>query len=518
MILRKPYAFLIKHFKAINLILLLTILYALNRVLSLNSFVKDYLNTGIYNITLTPVSTYLNKYLYFTLIITILIAGLLVFLLRRKDKPFISYVYILAVAIITLILSFYIYNYFTYTATKEFNRQMVSLIKDLTLIVSLFYYPSIFILIIRTLGIDLKNFGFHQDKEFIELDEKDREEVEVEVGFDKQKYIRILKNKIRYTKYFILEHILLISLIFGVVILIAGYNFYRYFYVENKIYSQNQTFTSNYFKMKVNHAYLTDKDYTGNTISEKNRFFIIIELDIENQISDRTFDASKLFLYVDEDYYLPTTRYNNSFSDLGILYEKDKTFSYQENQSIILIYEVDKPDDNANFLLKYQDTVSKDKKLIRIKIKIQDISTLKERDTKLLTEEMTVPINNATSYTFSLTQYEITDSKKYTYESCYLYNCPIYEKLLTAENDKTLLFLKVDTDSIQDYLSFLKKYAKIRYIIGENTYTEKISLKISKYRGNYVYLEVSNKIKEASKVEIVYTIRTYQYIYQIKGD
>ena len=37
------------------------------------------------------------------------------------------------------------------------------------------------ILLIRTLGIDLKNFGFQEDKEFMEISEADREEVEVNI-------------------------------------------------------------------------------------------------------------------------------------------------------------------------------------------------------------------------------------------------------------------------------------------------------------------------------------------------
>lgn len=518
MIFRKPYAFLMKHFKLINLVLLFSILYSLNKVLNLHSFVKDYLNTGIYNVTLTPISNFINKYVYLILVITIIISGILFYLLKRKEKPFTTYAYILAVAFITLILSIYINNYFIYTATKTFNKQMVSLIRDLTLINSFLYYPSILILIIRALGIDLKNFGFYQDKEFIEINENDREEVEVEVTFDKHKYIRLFKNKLRYTKYFILEHVVPISIIFGLVVIFAGFNFYHYLYVENKIYKQNESFTSNYFKMNVNHAYLTDKDYVGNVVSSENRFFIMIELDIENQISDRTFDASRMFLYVDDKYYLPTTRYNNSFSDLGTLYEKDKEFPYRETRKVVLVYEVEKPEENANFLLKYQDIVSKDKKLIRVKVKIQDISSLKEKDSKRLTEELTVPINEQTSYTFALSNFEITDIKTYTTESCSGYYCPIIEKIVESSNNKTLVYAKVNTESIRNYLSFLKKYGKIRYKVGDKTYTENISFKITNYRGSHIYLEVSNLIKEASNIELVFTVRTYQYIYKIKGE
>jgi len=518
MILRKPYAFLIKHFKAINLCLLLATILCLYKILSLYSFVKDYLNLGIYNLTLYPIASYINSYLYISLILILIISCILIFLLKKKDKPFITYVYIAILALVTTILMLYVNNYFTYTAVKEFNRQMVLLIRDLVLINSLFYYPIIFILIIRSLGIDLKKFGFYEDEAFISAGEEDREEFELDVAFNKERYIRIIKNKIRYTKYFFLEHKLPITLIIVIMVLMSGYNFYKYLYVENKIYTQNETFTSNYYKIKINNSYLTDKDYTGNIVSSKNRYFIIIDADITNIAADRSFDATKLFLYIDEDYYLPTSRFNKSFSDMGTAYDKDKIIPYGQTQNFILIYEIEKPKKDANFLLKYQEVYSENKKLVRVKIKVLDISAFKEKGNTTLNNELSVPINLDKEYKLNISNYEVTKDKEYTYESCYLYDCPIYEKTLTASNGKTLLFLKGNVGTTQqEFLTFIKKYGKVRYIVDGNEYLENVSLKITKYRGNYAYLEVNEQINNASSIELVFTVRTYQYIYKLKG-
>lgn len=518
MILRKPYAFLIKHFKAINLFVLLAMLFCLNRVLSLYSFIKDYLQLGIYNVTLNSISNYINVYLYLTLGITLLITGILVFLLKKKDKPFISYIYVILLVLVSTILLIYVHNYFSYHALKEFNRQMALLIRDLVLIDSLFYYPIIFVLIIRSLGIDLKNFGFYEDEEaFITANEEDREEIEVDVAFNKERYIRIIKNKFRYTKYFFLEHKTVLSLIGVVVLLIGMFNFYRYFYVENRIYKEGETFSSNYYKIRINNTYLTDKDYTGNIISSNNRFFVIVDTDVTNLSSDRTFDASKLFLYVDDDYYIPTVRYNKSFADMGNTYNKDKMISYKETQNFILIYEVDRPNKNSNFVLKYQEIYAS-KKMTRIKVKVLDISTFKQKGTSTLNKTLNVPLNLNKGYDVTISQYEITKDKKYTYESCYSYNCPIYEKILSAANGKILLFFKWEGDTnIQEFLSFLKKYGKVKYRIGNQDYIEDISLKITNYRGKYAYLEVNENIQNATNIDLIFTVRTYQYIYKLKG-
>ena len=193
MVLRKPYAFLIKHFRSINFALFVLVTFMLVRVLKLYSFIKDYLNTGIYNTALIPITDYINVYIYLVLIFILLVSGVLAFLLKKKEKPIKIYVYIILVSILTLILFIFVHNYFTFTVSKGYNEQMARLIRDLILIQSFFYYPTLLVLLIRFIGIDLNNFGFREDKELL-ASEEDREEVEVEVTFDKHRYIRIIKN------------------------------------------------------------------------------------------------------------------------------------------------------------------------------------------------------------------------------------------------------------------------------------------------------------------------------------
>lgn len=516
MILRKPYAFLIKHFRLINLALFILVAFSLTNLLKLYSFIKDYIATGIYNITLTPISNYINGFIYLLLVVTVVLSIILFYLLKRKDKPFITYIYVILLMIANIVLFIFTNGYFS--EVTEFNRQMTLLYKDFTLIVSIFYYPVLLILAVRFMGVDLKNFGFYEDKQFIEASDEDREEVEVEVAFDRDRYIRNLKNKIRYTKYFILEHKLVLICITVGILVFGVYNFYNYLYVENRIYKQNEKFVSNYYEIRVNNTYLTDKDFAGNVISTKNRYFIVLDVDVRNTAAKRVLDAENFMIYADDKYYVPTVRYNKSFADMGVLFSKDLSFPYNEVKNVLFVYEIDKPRENTNFLLKYQDLVSKSKKTIRIKLKIRNISSFKEKGNASLTNELKVPLNLEKGYTFSFSNYEITDQKAYTYESCHGYNCPIYEGTLSTDNNKKLLFLKLDTDTdTNSFLSFLKKYGRVRYTINGEIKEEKINYKITKYRGSYVYLEVSNEISNASSIELVFIVRTYQYNYKIKG-
>lgn len=521
MILRKPYAFLIKNFKKINIILLALVIFILWKDLSLYSFIKDYIATGIYNVRLDPISNYVNIFTYLSCILIIIISAILAYLLKYKDKPYMAYIIVLIVNFLTLILFSYVNYYFTITlGVEEFDLAQSLIVRDLTFITTLPYYPIIFLLVIRSIGLDLKKFGFGEDKDFININEEDREEVEVEVSFDKDRFIRQIKNKIRMSKYFFLEHKGSISVITGLVILLAIYNVYTYVFVENKVYNESEAFSSELYSITINNTYITNRDYTGNVISD-NMYYIILDATITNNASsDRVFDAERLYLYVDDNYYLPSDRFNNNFVDMGTLYQKDKTIKAGATQKLLFVYEINKPSDDSNFLLTYQN-VKTYENVKRIRIKVVDISKFIEKGTTALTNTLEVPVNLEKKWNFSISSYQVTDQITYRYEECNKTGtCPIYEGTLTSSAGKTILYFKFDVEdeTKTNFLAFLKKYGKVRYVINGVEKEQKVKYKVDKYRGNHVYLEVSDEVKSASQIELCFTIRSYQYFYKLKGE
>lgn len=521
MILRKPYAFLIKYFQRINILLLLLVIYVFYKNLKIYQFVKGYLATAIYNPTIDSISNYANIYVYLAFVFIILISSILIYLLCHKDKPYASYVYILISNIVALAFFIYTAHYFNYNVIKGYNIVATRVIRDILFISTLPYYPMLFILAIRSIGIDLKSFGFQEDKEFIEINEEDREEVEVQVAFNKDRIIRKIKNKLRYSKYFFLEHKVSLSIIASLVIIIFGYNFYKYFYIENKVYSMNEAFESNHYRITVKNTYLTDKDFAGNIVSEKGSFFIIAQIQIQNMLAvSRNFDIEKLLLFIDQDYYVPTTKYNIYFSDMGNTYE-GKSIKPNDTTTYSLIYEVKKPNDKANFLLKYQDMVAKDGKLIGVKMKVLDISTFKEKGTFTYPSQATIPINEETNMTFSFDKMEIVQSTTYRYQQCSPNSCPIYEKTVTANNGYKILYLKGNfgDNTTQEFLNFMKKYGKIRYTKDGKRYESNIKFIVSgNYQGKHIYISIPDAIAESNDISLVFTIRTYQYFYKLKGE
>ena len=141
MILRKPYAFLIRHFRKINTILLVLVAFALTRQLSLYAFVNGFATTGIYNTQLDSIANYVNFVFIGASLLIVVISGILGYLLKYKEKPYVSYFFVAIVGILSIVLSTYLNYYFTTSITGEFDLSAALVIRDLSFMMNFPYYP-----------------------------------------------------------------------------------------------------------------------------------------------------------------------------------------------------------------------------------------------------------------------------------------------------------------------------------------------------------------------------------------
>ena len=515
MVFRKPYAFLIKHFKKINILLLLLVIFIAYKDIKLYGFLKDYVSTAIYNNTLDPISNYVNLWGFLSLFLILIISSTLTYLLKYKNKPYAFYLYIALSNLLTLLVFLYMRYYFSPGVFSGYSVEASRNLMYVTLVTVLPYIVSILLLLIRASGLDLKKFGFSEDKDFLELDEEDREEIEVEVSFDKDIIVRRIRNKIRLFKYFFMEHKFSLSAITALVVIILTIVIYNYVYVEHKVYEMNETFKSNNYNFVVENTYLTDKDYAGNIVSTQGKYYVILDFKVQNLLNQsRDFDITKFHLFVDDKFYEPDLRFNNYFNDIGRVYE-GASIGKKQTENYILIYEIDKPSEKSNFLL------TKENKVIEVKIRVRDLSKFVNRNSKKINETLEIPINLDEKKSFNITDFLIDESVNYTYEKCYVHNCPIYQGTLVGKNGKSVLRLKGDfgEDSVENFIKFLSKYGKLRYSINGADKEIPLEFMLEKgYRGKMIYLSVPNEIKTSTKIELLFTVRTYQYIYELKGE
>ena len=186
MILRKPYAFLIKYFKLINGILALLTIYITYRTYNIVSFFNDYITsdyTGNFYAGFS--SNYISTFIYF--IIILIIAGLLVIILLfiYKKKPLKTYATSLGYYIIFLVFLIFIKNTMVTLETTVISAEAARAYRDLSLISIVPQILFIILFLIRTFGFNTKSLNFEADLKDLQIESSDDEEVEITFERDK---------------------------------------------------------------------------------------------------------------------------------------------------------------------------------------------------------------------------------------------------------------------------------------------------------------------------------------------
>ena len=205
MIIRKPYAFLIKNFKKIHIVLLLLSLFLAYSIFDVSSYVNEFMRIGIYDSYANPVTRHITIFMLIATFIMIIGSSALLLLLRHKGKPWKIYLvpvvtYVFLYFILSMIKSFF--N--SYTISVEVTDLRLS--RDLIMIFIVLQLPAIAIFVMRTFGLDINKFNFNADTEFLELSEEDREEIEVSFDVDINTFKRLYKRIIRNISYFYKEY------------------------------------------------------------------------------------------------------------------------------------------------------------------------------------------------------------------------------------------------------------------------------------------------------------------------
>ena len=156
MILRKPYGFLIKHFRIIHLLLFFLFAYVTSRANNILNFFKDYIRVNG-NMEIIP-ENYFNISI---VIFMVLIVGLLVtiyYLMRYKKKPRILYIVSIIVIILSLIMFIYLHgNIKTLEISSSMSGRQIRLLRD----ISRFNFWGLFIICIPML---IRGLGFRSEE------------------------------------------------------------------------------------------------------------------------------------------------------------------------------------------------------------------------------------------------------------------------------------------------------------------------------------------------------------------
>lgn len=518
MIVRKPYAFLIKNFKKIHIFMFILCAYIYYKTVSLSSFIREFMDLFSYDSYNEPISKYTGFLPIFCILLLIASSVALIILLKHKNKPWKMYL-ILAAEYTALLIAFaFTASYFnSYSGSLETTG--IRALRDIVFILTIPQYAVFIILGIRILGVDLNKFDFKSDSEYLELSDSDREEVEISLNLDKDSVKRTYRKIKRNLGYFYKEHRLVINIVILLLVAVIAYKSYVYIFITNKSYKQGDIINTNGYSLKINNSYYTDKDYKGDIV-ETNNSFVILDVTIKNNAKKRKVNFNRFHIMNRTYNHSPTNKtYETAFKDLGTTIE-DLTLSSGEEKTLLLIYKVSAKEELDKFVLYYQELNGNDKHLRKIKLKLNNLSKINQEKQVELGDVMTIDTPTMDEE-FIFDEITITDTVSYGRKVCDNDSCQVKEYQTSPIKGYKILKIEFSSNDFsgKDMIDFLSDYGKISYI--DNSKTRK-GLKIKNaldtlnYYGKYVYLKVPDNLATANEIKLIITARNNQYIYKLK--
>ena len=526
MVLKKPYAFLIKHFRLIHALLILPIIYILYRTSRVVTFFNSYAKEGNYEYANNLAANYINVWMYLAVVLILLVVIIITYLFILKKKSIKLYLGIIIYYVILMIGFTIVYSGLASLEDEIMKITTVRIYRDVSFI---FYLPQYFFLIydvIRAIGFDIKKFDFNKDLKELEIEEKDSEEVEI--TFDRDNYVlrRKIHRYLREFKYYFFENQFIITII-GIIIAVglAIFGFYNYI-LYHRTYKQMQIVNINGFKYKINSSIITNMDYRGNK-DKLDKYYLAVSIDITN-ITQNSIKVEKkdLTLDVDGKYYYPIYDRGDYFNDLGVPYRGEK-IKPKRTKTYAVVYEISKKDLNKKFSILIINEYNVHKNDLVATKKYIKLNPAKYLSSNKINE---VGLKKEMSFKGSI----IGDSKLTIFEAYlngyYEYKSGDIKKIVTPDYSKygfgyAIIGLKDEfkSSNANYYADNMSKkdlynnHGSIYYKYGDNyLMSEVIDVTPSDLKGVSL-LQVDKRCLNSSDIRLVISLRNRSYFIKIGG-
>ena len=535
MIIKKPYAFIIKHFRLIHLLLLIPMIYLVIKTRGIITFFSDYvannyrLSSGT-DILSSLASNYINIFMYIAVIIIMIVLIFLAIVLKRKEKPVKFYNISIVYYLVMFILITVSFSIFRSIENDTLDAVFARIIRDLSTIIHYSQYIFIIFTAVRGIGFNIKQFDFKSDLDELEISSEDSEEVEFLIGIDTYKTKRSIRRFFRELKYYYKENKFIFIMIFVIAVGVVGTLIYMNEEVYQRVYHENETLASGYLNYTIKDSYISNLSQNG-TILNDGKYYVILQVGITNRYrEDHDFNYINLELTINNEYFQPNLTIANYFTDYGTPYN-GSPIKGNTDSDYILVYEIDEYLINQDFYLTVYSHYD---------ASVGGIGTVNNRislDPTLISDEITTTnINLGTNINlsdstlgnseFAITSFEFTPRHEYTYEycptqnNCYTSTDAITVSYGTSGRRTTLLVLdyvlSLDTevpymDTNKTYRSFFSNFTSIEYTIGAETLSYTVSLKNPSTYSEKAVIEVPQEIANADNVVLVVNIRNQSY-------
>ncbi len=524
MVIRKPYAFLIKHFRLIHGILFVMLVYLAIKSLSIYSFFNDYATNHFYTPTANLVSSHINLFMFLMCVLIILISIAIGYLLSVKEKKIKLYVFTCLFYAILIVYYIYIFNVFSDLNKTALDIETVRAIRDIALIVVIPQALFIVLAAIRMLGFNLRKFEFKKDLQDLQIDTSDYEEVEVTVGKNNYKYGRFIRRTLRYTKYFILENKFFVTGLASLIVLSISVLIYVNIKIENEKYLERQNIATNSIDYKAEKSFYTQKTLSG-VVIKKNKHYILVDVDIYNKTQNKQDLTNDLFrLQTDTELKMPITNLVTEFQDIGNIFTPTTIIS-GETKKVLVVFEVDSSSIKNEYILKIKRNMNGEAAISDSQYKdviIKPVNLDKEEENNYYDVPSVINFNESTlgDITLNIDSIELKESFKETDKYCLKNDC--YDKtIIMKPTSSEKIIMKIKASMINNSeIKYANSISQILETFGEVCYSENGIVKCSKVNINatkhsqsdYIYLDVTEKLNNSEEKHLILTIRNKKYV------
>lgn len=533
MILRKPYAFLIKYFKLIHLILTVLLVFIMYKTNNLLNFFNEYLSSGSYSVLDGLFNDYIGILLYLSIFFVIAISAIIFWLMYKKDKP-VKYYLINIIYYIVLIVGLVFVNMqFENISFNKTDVLMLNITRDILLVLFLVQIPLLLVSLVRTVGFNIKKFNFQRDLMELQIDDKDNEEFELGVDIDSDDVKARFRRRKRFIKYILKENKILVMVLTGIILIIGGVVIHNTIYTKNIIYKENKVFKSNGLEMNVIDSYQYDTDFFGNDITKNKYSYTIARVKIKNASGDdRSISLKTFTLKIGDEIYSATVKEKDYFIPLGMT-SNVMSIANNEEKTFIIIFKINKADKDKKKVMEYAGSYKMNGNervynVDRIRLDPKTFEKTKNMKTVKIGEELTFNESILKNTSIVIESFDVNNRYTYSYkqciEECYTFNDYIVPSRNTKYDVivmKLKLNIRVDesiyNSSLQDEL--ISSTAHLRYIIGEKEYNQKFNIQdiTPSIIKDYKYFEVKSNVKNADEVYLDFIILDKVYTYVLKG-
>ncbi len=534
MILRKPYAFLIKYFRIIHLLLLVPMIYLLNKTNPILSFFRDYVSHNYSTNMVNIAEQYINFFMYIAVLIIIGVIVAIYYLMRQKRKSTKLYFFALLYYIFLFFLITVTYNILSNMEFDLITAQVARAYRDVSVVFVLPQYFFILYTLIRGIGFDIKKFDFANDLKDLEITDIDNEEFEFNINIEGYKAKRTFRRFIREMKYYILENKFIFTCLLVVFFICIGTLIYLNYGVYNKTYYESDKMTHNYLNIQVIDSIVTNRGLNG-AILVDGKYYLALQLLIENKTDkDYELDYTNFRLVLNGKDIYPTLDRGEYFIDYGIAYKEEKIKSKTKNY-YVLVYEILEEELTSSYTIKILESI--DYRVGEIAAKYKNIilnptilDTMKETNYPL--DKIATLKETTLGYTtFKVDEYQFSNRYLYSYPYCYsANNCTKVNDLITLDVggniEKTTLFIlntdfnldhnSIYSQNIKDDQKFYEQFLSLRYVKDGKNYTVSLKNRTTKYMQDTLVFETKEEVARAEHVDLLITIRNQRYVFNLK--